>query len=241
MTAMTVIGLRKSYGDLVALEGVDLQVERGEIHAIVGLNGAGKTTLMGSVVGRVSPDSGQISVLGEDLHVVRASLWARVGHFIEHPFAYPELTVRENVATAARLHAVPKTEANRLAAEWTGRFELDRWADRRARTLSLGNRQRVGLACVLAHGPDLLILDEPTNGLDPAGVLLLRDAIVERAGLGAGVLVSSHHLDEVARIADRISVVHAGRVIGSLEPHAIDLERAFFAMVRAFDAAAAAP
>lgn len=241
MTAMTVVALRKSYGDLAALEGVDLQVERGEIHAIVGLNGAGKTTLMGSVVGRVSPDSGQIGVLGEDLHNVSTSLWARVGHFIEHPFAYPELTVRENIAAAARLHAVPKTEANRLAAVWTGRFELDRWADRRARTLSLGNRQRVGLACVLAHGPDLLILDEPTNGLDPAGVLLLRDAIVERAGLGAGVLVSSHHLDEVARIADRISVVHAGRVIGSLEPHAVDLERAFFAMVHAFDAAAGAP
>ena len=162
------------------------------------------------------------------------------GHFIEHPFAYPELTVRENIVAAARLHAVPKTEANRLATVWTGRFELDQWADRRARTLSLGNRQRVGLACVLAHGPDLLILDEPTNALDPAGVLLLRDAILERAGLGAGALVSSHHLDEVARIADRISVVHAGRVIGSLEPHAIDLERAFFAMVHAFDAAAGA-
>jgi ABC-2 type transport system ATP-binding protein len=240
MTALAVVGLRKAYGDLGALDGVELDVQRGEIHAIVGLNGAGKTTLMASVVGQVELDAGQVTVLGEDRRGACASLWARVGHFIEHPFAYAELSVRENIVAAARLHAVPKNDADRAAAAWTSRFELDRWADRPARALSLGNLQRVGLACALAHDPDLLILDEPTNALDPAGVLLLRDAIVERAGSGAGVLVSSHHLDEVARIADRISVVHAGRVIGSLEPHTIDLERTFFAMVHAFDVVAGA-
>jgi len=238
VTALAVAGLRKSYRGLVALDGMDLEVGHGEVHAIVGLNGAGKTTLMGSVVGQVELDSGQITVLGHDRSDCRSSVWAKVGHFIEHPFAYPELSVRENVVAAARLHGVSATDADRVADTWVSHFELDRWSDRRARTLSLGNTQRVGLACTFAHGPELLILDEPTNALDPAGVLLLRDAIVERARNGAAVLVSSHHLDEVARIADRISVVHAGRVIGGLDPNAIDLERAFFAMLHAFDAAA---
>jgi len=236
VTALAVAGLRKSYGGLVALDDMDLDVEHGEVHAIVGLNGAGKTTLMGSVVGQVELDSGQITVLGHDRADCGRSVWAKVGHFIEYPFAYPELTVRENVVAAARLHGLSGTDAGRVADTWVSHFELDRWSDRQARTLSLGNTQRVGLSCAFAHDPDLLILDEPTNALDPAGVLLLRDAIVERAQSGTAVLVSSHHLDEVARIADRISVVHAGRVIGRLDPHAIDLERAFFAMLHSFDA-----
>jgi ABC-2 type transport system ATP-binding protein len=104
------------------------------------------------------------------------------------------------------------------------------------RGLSLGNRQRLGLACVTAHGPDLLVLDEPTNALDPAGVLLLRDVILQAAARGAGVLVSSHHLDEVSRVAGRITVVHAGRVVGALEPGQVDLERRFFEVVRDWDA-----
>jgi ABC-2 type transport system ATP-binding protein len=235
VSALAALGLYKRYGDLVALDRLDLLVEAGEVHAVVGLNGAGKTTLMASVVGQVAPDSGRIDVLGSDRRTARRELWARVGHLIEHPFAYPELTVRENIAAAVRLHTIPKADAERAAGVWIERFVLDRWADRRARSLSLGNRQRLGLACAMAHEPDLLILDEPTNALDPAGVLVVRDAIVERAQAGAGVLVSSHHLDEVARIADRISVVHAGRVIGRLEPHTVDLERVFFAMVHEFD------
>ena len=236
MRALAVAGLRKSYGGLVALDDMDLDVEHGEVHAIVGLNGAGKTTLMGSVVGQVELDSGQITVLGHDRSDCGSPVWAKVGHFIEYPFAYPELTVRQNVVAAARLHGLSGTDAKHVAGAWVSRFELDRWSDRRAGTLSLGNKQRLGLSCVFAHDPDLLILDEPTNALDPAGVLLLRDAIVERAQRGAAVLVSSHHLDEVARIADRISVVHAGQVISGLDPHAIDLERAFFAKLHAFDA-----
>ena len=239
MSALGLTGLRKRFGDFVALDDLDLDVDAGEIHAIVGLNGAGKTTLMASVAGQVVPDAGSVSVLGSDRRHAAPALWARVGHFIEHPFAYPELTVRENITASARLHSMPEVDADRAARAWIERFVLDRWAERRARSLSLGNRQRLGLACAVAHDPDLLILDEPSNSLDPAGVLLLRDAIVERAAAGAGVLVSSHHLDEVARIADRISVVHAGRVIGHLEPHAVDLERLFFAMVHDFDEAGA--
>ena len=110
--------------------------------------------------------------------------------------------------------------------------------ERRASTLSLGNRQRVGLASALVHRPRLLVLDEPTNALDPSGVVLLRELLLGAARDGAAVLVSSHHLDEVARIADRVSVIHAGAIVGELDPHGVDLERAFFAMVHAADQAA---
>ena len=114
-------------------------------------------------------------------------------------------------------------------------FRLEQYADRRFRALSLGNAQRVGLAAALQHDPDVIVLDEPTNGLDPAGVILLRERLLARADAGAGILVSSHHLDEVARIAHRILVVNAGRMIGELDPHAPELEGVFFEHVRLDD------
>ncbi len=117
---------------------------------------------------------------------------------------------------------------------------LQRWtltpvADRRFRHLSLGNRQRVGLAAALGHRPRLIVLDEPSSGLDPAAVIVLREVLRQRAAAGAGVLISSHHLDEVARIADRIVVLNRGRLIGDLDPTAADLERVFFRTVLADD------
>jgi ABC-2 type transport system ATP-binding protein len=122
--------------------------------------------------------------------------------------------------------------ARRRAAEMISQLTLDRWADRRSRVLSLGNRQRLGLACALVHRPQVLILDEPTNGLDPMGVLELRGMLLSRSHhAGVAVLVSSHHLDEVARIADRITVMHRGVVIGNLDPGGVDLEHRFFDMV----------
>jgi ABC-2 type transport system ATP-binding protein len=110
-------------------------------------------------------------------------------------------------------------------------LDLARYARIRAGKLSLGNRQRLGLAAAVQHHPQLLILDEPTNALDPRGIVLVRDALRRRADAGAGVLVSSHHLDEVARIADRITVLNDGLVIGTLDPGGIDLERTFFQLV----------
>ena len=120
------------------------------------------------------------------------------------------------------------------------RLALEPWATRRTGTLSQGNRQRLGLAAAVVHRPELLVLDEPTNALDPSGVVLLRDLVAELASAGAAVLVSSHHLDEVARVADRVSVVHRGHVVGELDPSGHDLERTFFALVHQADAEAAA-
>lgn len=226
-------GLHRAFGDLVAVDGVDLQVVAGEIHALVGLNGAGKTTLMRLLLGMVRADAGAALVHGRDLADCTSGDWARVGHLIETPFAYPELTVTENVVSAARLHQLTRDDAEAAAAEAVDSLALAPWAGRRARVLSLGNRQRLGLACALAHRPDVLVLDEPTNALDPRGVLVVRKALRDAAGRGAAVLVSSHHLDEVARVAHRITVMHRGSVIGRLDPGGIDVERRFFDMVYA--------
>ncbi|WP_062518335.1 ABC transporter ATP-binding protein [Demequina gelatinilytica] len=240
MSALEIAGAVRTYGDLRALDGLSLTVAPGEIHAIIGLNGAGKTTAMKAIAGQTRLDAGEARVLGAPVDAAGPELLARLGLVIDQPFGYPELTVHQNIVHAARLHGLGRDAAASAASSWIARLELQPWAARRARGLSLGNRQRLGLACAAAHDPDLLVLDEPTNALDPAGVLLLRDMIVAAAARGAGVLVSSHHLDEVSRIAHRITVIHAGRVVGALEPGQADLEHRFFEMVRAWDAARSA-
>jgi ABC-2 type transport system ATP-binding protein len=228
----------KGFGDVAAVRELDLHVAAGEVLALVGLNGAGKTTLMRLVLGMVRPDAGGAEVLGKP--VGGRVPWAGVGHMVEAPFAYPELTVAENLRAAALLHGVPGPVVAPAVSEVLARLQLEPYAARRAGTLSLGNRQRVGLASALVHRPRLLVLDEPTNALDPAGVVLLRDLVVGAAADGAGVLVSSHHLDEVARVADRVAVIHGGRIVGELDPHGAELEQAFFAMVYQADLVARA-
>jgi ABC-2 type transport system ATP-binding protein len=228
-------GLCRVFPGGAGVHDVALVIAPGQVHALIGLNGAGKTTLMRLLLGMLRPDSGTVRIDGRELRHVDPATWARVGHLVEHPLAYPELDVRTNLAVAARLHgvAVPRTAGvtERASAE----LDLDRYTRTRARVLSAGNRQRLGLAAALQHDPNLIVLDEPTSALDPAGVILLREALLRRADAGAGVLVSSHHLDEVARIADRITVLNHGVVIGGLDPHGVDIERAFFALVRAND------
>jgi ABC-2 type transport system ATP-binding protein len=238
MSALQIHGLHHRFDDLPVLHDVDLTVDEGEVHALIGFNGAGKSTLMRAALGMLRPTSGTATIDGVDVARAPAGLWRGVGHVIDSPFVYPELTVRENLWAAARLHGLRPGEAGAAAQRVIDELEVGPWAERRAGTLSLGNRQRVGLASALVHRPRLLVLDEPTNALDPSGVVLLRELLLAAARDGAGVLVSSHHLDEVARIADRVSVIHAGAIVGELDPHGVDLERAFFAMVHAADRAA---
>jgi ABC-2 type transport system ATP-binding protein len=221
--------LVRLYGDERAVDGVDLQVCAGEIHAIVGLNGAGKTTLMRLLLGMVVATSGQALIGGVDARSAGPAVWRRVGCLIETPFSYPELTVTENLEAAALLHGVDEvaSEVGRVIDD----FELGHWAHRRARALSLGNRQRLGLAAAMVHRPSILVLDEPANALDPAGVVFMRDLMRTAAEQEAAVMVSSHHLDQLARVADRITVLHRGKVIGALDPHGADLEQQFFDLV----------
>ncbi len=238
MMSIVAESLTRSYREDLAVDQLDLEVGSGEIHAIVGLNGAGKTTLMRMLVGMVKPDSGRALLDGVDVAAAVPSTWADVGHMIETPFGYPELTVVENVNAAARLRGVPTVDLTASTTAVIERFELGRWAAHRARALSMGNRQRLGLACALVHRPRVIILDEPSNSLDPAGVVLVRDLMRQEANTNAAsILVSSHHLDELSRVAHRITVLHRGRVIGRIDPEGIDLERRFFELVHRAEAA----
>jgi ABC-2 type transport system ATP-binding protein len=227
--------LSRVYGDVVAVDTVDLQVRRGEIHAIVGLNGAGKTTLMRMLLAMVEPTSGVALIDGQDVTSAGAGVWATVGCLIESPFAYPELTVRENLAAAALLHGLDRGDVDAGVDRVVASFELGPWEHKRSRVLSLGNRQRLGLASSFIHEPSIVVLDEPANALDPAGVVFIRDLLRASAERGAAVLVSSHHLDQLARVAHSISLLHHGKLIGSLDPAGIDLERQFFDTVYRVD------
>ena len=228
-------GLVREYAPSVGVTGIDLDVAAGEIHALVGLNGAGKTTLMRLLLGMLRPRAGRATVDGHDVGTAGATVWAAVGHHVDHPLAYGELDVRTNLAIAARLHGIARRDVDGAVRRIVSELELARYADTTIRRLSQGNRHRVGLAAALVHDPAAIVLDEPTNSLDPAGVILLRESLLRRAAAGAGILVSSHHLDEVARVADRITVINRGTVVGVLDPAGAEIERAFFAVVHADD------
>jgi ABC-2 type transport system ATP-binding protein len=221
----------RTYRGGAGVHHIDLDVSAGEIHALVGLNGAGKSTLMKLMIGMLRPGAGTIEVLGLDLSAITTAAWANVGALIEYPLAYGELDGRTNLCLAARLHGVPRDAITPVVDRAIAELDLGRYAAVRVRRMSLGNKQRLGLAAALQHHPELIVLDEPTNALDPSGVILLREALLRRAAAGAGILISSHHLDEVARIATKISVIADGRLVGTLDPDGIDIERAFFSLV----------
>jgi ABC-2 type transport system ATP-binding protein len=213
--AVETIGLSKQYGPVRALDAVHVRVGRGEIYGFLGLNGAGKTTTIRALLGMIRPTQGSVRVLGERVGPNGRGPWKRVGHMVETPSAYQELTVRENLDIARRLHGVADAGVTRRVIKQLG---LDAFADRRAGTLSTGNLQRLGLARALLHQPELLILDEPANGLDPAGVVEIRGLLASIAReRGVTVFMSSHILTEVDRLASRIGIIHKGRLIEELE------------------------
>lgn len=204
-------GLSKFYSQVRAVDSVNLRVNPGEIYGFIGLNGAGKTTTIRALLGMIGPSAGSVQVLGQAVGPNGRGPWGRVGHLVEAPAAYPELTVRENLEIARRLHFIPDKSATVRVIELLG---LAAYADRKAGVLSTGNLQRLGLARALLHEPELLILDEPANGLDPAGVVEIRELLASLAhAKGVTVFMSSHILTEVDRLATRIGIIHKGRLI----------------------------
>jgi ABC-2 type transport system ATP-binding protein len=217
-------GLCKTYGQVRAVDSVDLRVEPGEIYGFLGLNGAGKTTTIRALLGLIRPSAGWVRVLGQPVGPRGRGPWARVGHMVEAPAAYPELTVRENLDIALRLRQVRDAGAVDRAIE---RLGLGAYAGRKAGVLSTGNLQRLGLARALLHAPELLILDEPANGLDPAGVVEIRGLLTSLArDQGVTVFMSSHILSEVDRLAARIGIIHRGRLIKELDAASLEGLRA---------------
>lgn len=235
--ALVATGATRVFANGAGVFDLDIELVSGQVVALVGLNGAGKSTLMRVLLGMLRLDRGVVRLGGYLLSEAPTEAWARVGHLVEYPLAYPELSGRRNLQLSARLRRVPNID--RAVEDIITELALEPYADRRVRSLSLGNKQRVGLAAALQHDPNVIVLDEPTNSLDPAGVIRLRESLLRRAGDGAAILVSSHHLDEVARIANRIVVMNAGRLIGDLDPATQEIEHAFFEVVRIDDERAA--
>ena len=222
--AIATDALTKRYrGDVLAVDGLTLRVARGEIYAFLGLNGAGKSTTIRMLLGMIRPTAGHVELFGVRVVPGANDLWRRVGHLVETATAYPELTVIENLDVARRLAGV---EDRRRVDLMIDRLALNAYAGRRAGTLSLGNLQRLALARALLHGPELLVLDEPANGLDPAGVIEIRDLLRDLAQHdGVTVFMSSHILGEVDLLANRIGIVHRGRLVEELDSAALELRR----------------
>jgi ABC-2 type transport system ATP-binding protein len=229
--------LGKRYGDVCAVEHLSLRVAEGEIYAFLGLNGAGKTTTIRMLLGMIRPTSGSASVLGTRVRPGSREPWASVGYLVEVPHAYPELSVRENLEAARRLHPGTPRESVSRAID---RLGLAEYADRRAGTLSHGNAQRLGLAKALLHDPKLIFLDEPANGLDPAGIVEIRELLLALTReQGVTVFMSSHILAEVARLAGRVGIIHNGRLLQELSAGELERNRERRLLLRVRDVEAA--
>ena len=214
-------------------EDLSLRVAEGEIYAFLGLNGAGKTTTIRMLLGMIKPTAGAPPCLGTRVRLGSREPWAEVGYLVEMPHAYPELTVRENLEVARRLH--PGTDRKAIS-QVIERLGLAAYADRRAGMLSQGNAQRLGLAKALLHSPRLLLLDEPANGLDPAGIVEIRELLLELTRQeGVTVFMSSHILAEVSRLANRIGIIHEGRLLQEMDVAELERNRRRRLLVRARD------
>lgn len=199
--------LTKRYGARVAVDAVDLTVRRGEVYGFLGPNGAGKTTTLRMMLGLVRPTSGTVRMLGRPAG--RPDVTARIGALVEGPGFYPYLSGRDNLVTLARYRGLPRAEVERV-------LDVVGLADRgddRFRGYSLGMKQRLGVAAAMLGDPELIVLDEPTNGLDPAGMADMRALVVSLARGGQTVLLSSHLLAEVQEICDRVGVINEGRLL----------------------------
>ena len=202
--------LTKTFGKRTVVEGLNLVVPRGSVYGFLGPNGSGKSTTMKMLLGLLAPTRGQISVLGRPFTPdTRAEIMSRTGSMIENPPGYGHLTGAENMGIAAKMQGLSEQQVSRALAL----VRLTEHKDRLVRTYSMGMKQRLGIALALAREPELLILDEPTNGLDPAGIEEVRRLLVELAGEGVTVMVSSHLLDEIDRMASTLGILSGGRLV----------------------------
>ncbi|HEY9167844.1 MAG TPA: ABC transporter ATP-binding protein [Candidatus Kryptonia bacterium] len=213
--SITTSNLSKNFGKLRAVREVSLHVNEGEIYGFLGLNGAGKTTTIRMLLGMIRPTSGEARLFQMSASPKNRDLWNRVGYLVEIPYSYPDLTVRENLEIIRRLRSITDPQCVSSIIE---RLGLEEYADIPARHLSLGNGQRLGLAKALIHEPEMLILDEPANGLDPEGIVEIRRMLKELAAEnGVTIFISSHILGEISKFANRIGIIHRGRLLREVD------------------------
>ncbi|RZS82675.1 ABC-2 type transport system ATP-binding protein [Motilibacter rhizosphaerae] len=205
-------GITTSFGDVRALDGVDLDVPAGAVHGLVGPNGAGKTTLLGLLLGLAVPDAGSLEILGTPVGRTLA-VPPGVAGFVDAPGLYPTLTARQNLLALAALRGSRRGDASRQAADALEQVGLTGVADDRVRGFSLGMRQRLGLAAALLTQPRLLVLDEPANGLDPSAKHHVHGVLTGLAEAGVAVVLSSHRMDDLAVLCSEVTILSTGRVV----------------------------
>lgn len=209
MKVLEVKGLKKKLGKREIIKDISFSVEEGEIFGFLGPNGAGKTTTIRMLVGLINPNGGSISICGHDLKNDTEKALKEVGAVVENPELYKYLSGRENLMQIARIRNIPKTQVD----ETIKLVGLENRIDDKVRKYSLGMKQRLGLAASLLSNPKLLILDEPTNGLDPSGILDFREVVKKAAKeRGMAVFISSHILSEVQHLCDRVAFINHGTI-----------------------------
>jgi len=202
--------ISKRYGEIVALDSVTFDVRAGELFGFVGSNGAGKTTTMRIALGVLAADSGEVRFDGKPItHRTRT----HIGYMPEERGLYPKMKVLDQLVYLAELHGLTVDEAHQSAETWIGRLGLGKRRDEEVQKLSLGNQQRVQLAAALVHDPSVLVLDEPFSGLDPIAVDVMTEVLREKASTGVPVVFSSHQLDLVERLCDRVGIIRDGRMV----------------------------
>jgi ABC-2 type transport system ATP-binding protein len=212
--------LTKYYGNVHAVDRISISVRKGEIYGFLGLNGAGKTTTIRMLLGMIRPTSGESYIYGKRVSAGNYQLWENVGYLVEMPYSYPELSVKENLEIVSELRNISDKRCIDNVME---KLKISQYAGRKAKDLSLGNAQRLGLAKALLHNPSILILDEPSNGLDPAGIVEIRELLSDLAeNQGVTVFISSHILGEISKFATRIGIIHNGQLLQELDVKQLD-------------------
>ncbi|KHE72703.1 ABC transporter ATP-binding protein [Halobacillus sp. BBL2006] len=224
--------LSKKYQGFHVVHDVSLSVKKGEIYGFLGLNGAGKTTTIRMLLGMIRPNSGACFIRGRNVSADNYELWKEVGYMVETPHSYPELTVTENLEIARKLRGMNDRKA---VSRVLSRLNLTLYESKKAKHLSLGNRQRLGIAKALIHDPSILILDEPANGLDPAGILEVRKMLITLSQQGITIFISSHILDEISKIASKIGIIHKGQLMRELGKEEWERERQKRVLIRTLD------
>jgi ABC-2 type transport system ATP-binding protein len=217
------INLSKNFGKVQAVNEISISLNKGEIYGFLGLNGAGKTTTIRILLGMIRQSTGKAFLFGKEVNAGNTDLWEKVGYLVEVPYAYPELTVRENLEIFRRMRFIKDKNAVNSIME---KLKISQYHDRKAKNLSLGNSQRLGLAKALIHNPEILILDEPANGLDPAGIVEIRELLHDLAfNHGVTIFVSSHLLNEISKFATRIGIIHEGKFLMESNMDELDEQR----------------
>jgi ABC-2 type transport system ATP-binding protein len=207
--------LTKHYGNVHAVDSISISVRKGEIYGFLGLNGAGKTTTIRMLLGMIRPTSGESNIFGKRVDAGNYHLWADIGYLVEMPYSYPDLSVKENLEIVCELRNISD---KKCIVDVMDKLQISQYSNRKAKLLSLGNAQRLGLAKALIHSPSILILDEPSNGLDPAGIVEIRELLSDlAANHGVTVFISSHILGEISKFATRIGIIHEGKLLQELD------------------------